>query len=1162
MKKPLLFPFYENNFVNSYREFIKESCLLNQKHLLGKSFFLLLFFMSLMSFQEINAQTCVSEKITVRMKSFSYSGTEIGGTDIRVVGTANIGASTATAPCFAVDNITAFPVVPQPVFIISQAVTCGAALPVITVSYNAHEDNAITSNCTVQPLLGEVLQQSTLNIPINISTIRTIPSHSITQNVTVGSGASQWDVVFEVVWDNIVSVCGINATPNDSKGYATAAAMNAVGGTEGCTAHDFLPGTTFNQYSTVRSDQYGTLGIVDYISVDVAPTTCSANTRATRTGTEKLYLKDPITGLCTGAIIPKTGNGTNSGSFNPEWTNLTPNTDYIIFLTTTVDASCTHLSSICVNYYGIPPMFPAGSVYNDDGKGGGSSGNCAREGGEDASTIPAGLFAKLKLNSSAAASQAVAVQANGSFAFAGTIATGTYTVFLDNNSTLSDVTSTLPANWSGTASWTGTITAGVLAPAFTGFCLRDVVAGPCSGNHYVQWSLNPWTAGSLTKNITLGGGLTMNTTISNPNGILAPGYPQMFADIPSVLIQTNSASKSITWTSVFNQKVSGVSFSLYDIDNVGTLKELLDVKGYNGSTVVNPVITIPFASSVVIAGSSMSGTLNNVPTYSPFAKANISFNQTIDRVEINYRNNKNVYYPRPALLLVSDFTIFCPVAVNNPDKIDLAKSAPTGNFAKGDTVTYTFRFNNGDATNKTVDFTDALPAGFTWVANSYISPLATPPNAYGGTNTFTLTGASVPPGITIFTIDAIANGAIGINNNQASFTTNGNTYQSDNPYTATALDPTPVTLIAPPPVAPITMTKSVDLSSVSSTGEVKFTYSFSNTNASAITVNFTDEVQPDSVRFKPSSLVRTGATGGTANVYDNTGYLSITGLSIPAGSSSISVNALMSGQPTGTYSNYATILPTGAGFRAKPNNSNSVNFTVVGAMTATNPPAQSALINDPKTGTASTDLAPTGGNGTYVYSVDNSASCTPVAGATALPASSNLTVTNATTGAYTYTAPATAGTYYYCIKVCDTSMPTPSCITKTYTLTVTATPVPFAISPPPVQTVVLNAPKSGNAATDLAPTGGTGPYVYSDGSSDPACVQPVGTMLLPASSNLTINSSTGAYSYTTPITAGTYYFCVKVCDSSTPTANCAFATYKVTVTAPACNAGTVAPGVN
>ena len=118
------------------------------------------------------------------------------------------------------------------------------------------------------------------------------------------------------------------------------------------------------------------------------------------------------------------------------------------------------------------------------------------------------------------------------------------------------------------------------------------------------------------------------------------------------------------------------------------------------------------------------------------------------------------------------------------------------------------------------------------------------------------------------------------------------------------------------------------------------------------------------------------------------------------------------------------------------------------------------------------------------------------------------------------------------------------------------------LSPTITQTGVINTTKSGNAASELLPTGGIGAYTYTNGSADPACVAPVGAVPLPLSSNLTINTVTGAYSYTRPSAVGTYYFCVKVCDSSSPTPFCSVAVYKIVVTAPPCNAGTTPPGVN
>lgn len=121
--------------------------------------------------------------------------------------------------------------------------------------------------------------------------------------------------------------------------------------------------------------------------------------------------------------------------------------------------------------------------------------------------------------------------------------------------------------------------------------------------------------------------------------------------------------------------------------------------------------------------------------------------------------------------------------------------------------------------------------------------------------------------------------------------------------------------------------------------------------------------------------------------------------------------------------------------------------------------------------------------------------------------------------------------------------------------------VTLGVQTPAAQTATVNEAKTGNAATELAPSGGTGPYVYSDGTNDPGCVAPGGASVLPSGSNLVVQSTTGAYSYTAPSTPGTYYFCIKVCDSATPTPDCVYATYTVVVS-PVCNAGVAAPALS
>ena len=170
--------------------------------------------------------------------------------------------------------------------------------------------------------------------------------------------------------------------------------------------------------------------------------------------------------------------------------------------------------------------------------------------------------------------------------------------------------------------------------------------------------------------------------------------------------------------------------------------------------------------------------------------------------------------------------------------------------------------------------------------------------------------------------------------------------------------------------------------------------------------------------------------------------------------------------------------------------------------------------------------------------------------ATNLPANTNLswhtgTPAMASNKVATPTS-VSAGTYYAAFY--DAQNICYGTATTAVTVTVTSCTGPISVQTPPVQNTFLSEARSGNAATDLAPSGGTTPYTYSNGSSDALCVAPSGAKALPVSSNLTITSGTGAYTYTSPATAGTYYFCVKVCDSSTPSVKCNVATYTVVAT--------------
>jgi large repetitive protein len=451
----------------------------------------------------------------------------------------------------------------------------------------------------------------------------------------------------------------------------------------------------------------------------------------------------------------------------------------------------------------------------------------------------------------------------------------------------------------------------------------------CTGNQYVKWATAGWTAGALTKTVTLNNGLTMTTTVADPQSILRSGYPKLYQGLPAAYISTNSASKAITWTSQFNQIIASCNFSVYDIDNSGTLSEYIDVKGYKGATLINPTLSRAAISSVNVSGSVSTGQINNVETYSPYAKVNVSFNQPIDKVVITYKNNKNTAAPRGAMMLLSDFAIFCPSPVANADKIMLSKVAPSGNIHRGDTISYTFQFNNADCAAQTVNFTDILPSGFTWSPNSLLTPLNGTINNYGGTNTISITNMSVPVGLSTFTIDAFAGAAAGTHTNQASFVVNGNTHLSDDPNQVGTSNTTPIVLVAPPTSAPLTMTKAVSAPTVLNSGILTFTYTFNNTGGSAILTDFTDELLPDTVRYKAASLIYGASMTGTANAYANANALYISNLSIPTGTSTLTVQVEMNNCEDGIYENVAMVIPTAAsGFKEKEIASNVVTWAV------------------------------------------------------------------------------------------------------------------------------------------------------------------------------------------------------------------------------------------
>lgn len=146
-----------------------------------------------------------------------------------------------------------------------------------------------------------------------------------------------------------IPVCGSCTTPDcPIIGVADFASRNYPAS----SCQDWVPditNTTLVSHYTVTSDANGFVGMVQQIQA--TPSGCETRTAVLR----------PLATACNSAsnVLPSVTNANAVGSgFNPEWYGLTPNTDYVVVVTTVIGASC-NVDRICTDFYGCtPPATP------------------------------------------------------------------------------------------------------------------------------------------------------------------------------------------------------------------------------------------------------------------------------------------------------------------------------------------------------------------------------------------------------------------------------------------------------------------------------------------------------------------------------------------------------------------------------------------------------------------------------------------------------------------------------------------------------------------------------------------------------------------------------------------------------------------------------------
>ncbi|WP_374755141.1 hypothetical protein [Arcicella aurantiaca] len=416
-----------------------------------------------------------------------------------------------------------------------------------------------------------------------------------------------------------------------------------------------------------------------------------------------------------------------------------------------------------------------------------------------------------------------------------------------------------------------------------------------------------WQWGTRSKTYNLGNGQSAKVTVTDPNNVILykatapfPWYPVNYGnylyiprydDQPTSMITTKIALVN-TADGVTKQPAQTVDFKLKDIDGWVWGKDVVNVYGKLNGANIYPKITLNKWTNISLSGTNpitMTGSIWPWD-WTTLGDAYVNFDSPIDEIYIEYTKNNTLFptWKKFNDLAIGHINIQCGIpvpAVITPDNVYLYKEASPKTVRQGEPFTYKFTLQNLNCDAKTINLTDALPAGLTWKDSTLATSLVIgTTNSYGNTTNLNLQNITVPAGTSYLYIDAIAANA-GTLNNQASFVVNGNTYQSDEPNTAGAANPTPVTVLAATK-ANMTITKAVDKAQVQESGVVKYTFTLSNNESTDMTVFFDDNLDKDATYISGSlSSLSASLTTPQTSTYAGANSITIRDLTIPANGS-------------------------------------------------------------------------------------------------------------------------------------------------------------------------------------------------------------------------------------------------------------------------------------
>ncbi|MBO0614634.1 hypothetical protein [Thiothrix fructosivorans] len=421
------------------------------------------------------------------------------------------------------------------------------------------------------------------------------------------------------------------------------------------------------------------------------------------------------------------------------------------------------------------------------------------------------------------------------------------------------------------------------------------------------------------------------------------------------------AAQPITFKMAMSKPAMSVSMEVCDVDNYAN-QDHLNIVGKLGGTTVMPKLTLAktpyyaqWAATLPAINEAQGGKLY-WDCLNP-GRVLIDFDRPVDTVQIDYTLVNNVYN-LPHLfndIQVKGIDVQCQTAPPppTPDNVYLRKLVSGGSHFAGDDITFKFELENLNCGDKTIDFSDTLPAGLTWADDSLATALTLAnTNDYKGSQSFN-TSITLPPGKSYLMLDASA-ATVGTFQNQASVTVNGNNYLSDDPSQAGAANPTPVVISAQPyPTAKVAVSMTADKATVSQNGTFTYTITFNNTETSPVKVNFRTAPWAGS-SFVANTL--TNNNGGTVmGDYATESNLQIDGMVLPVGTSTITIQANSNDVAIDTVMTVAAEITPDENpmvFLPKPMKSNNTAVTVKAIVSGD---SDSDGLNDAEEATLGTD---------------------------------------------------------------------------------------------------------------------------------------------------------------------------------------------------------------